>query len=127
MLLAVEAHVVSASSVLFLLLRIIGTAEVIGVLGSPLLVAFLLLLAATFGLATGLLPLAEPRVRVIPTMTERTPPSRGHTLLLQPSIFRRNRTNGQVILRKVMWSDSEQNRQIIGDPTAAFTFLMSHH
>src|SRR5437899_5955078 len=84
MLLAVEAHVISARSVLFLLPRI-GTAEVIGILGSPLLIGFLLLLAPTFGPTTRLLPSLEPRVRVIPMTTERTPPSREHTFLLQPT------------------------------------------
>src|SRR6266576_3555810 len=84
MLLAVEAHVVSARSVLFPLPRI-GTAEVIWILGSPLLIGFLLLLAATFGPTTRLLPSLEPRVRVIPMTTERTPPSREHTFLLQPT------------------------------------------
>ena len=78
MLLTVEAHVVSARSVLFLLMRI-GIAEVIRVLSSPLLIRFLLLLTTTLGPTTGLLPLLEPRVRVIPATTERTPPPREHT------------------------------------------------
>jgi hypothetical protein len=82
MLLTIEAHVVSARSVLFLLMRI-GIAEVIRVLSSPLLIRFLLLPTTTLGPTTGLLPLLEPRVRVIPATTERTPPPREHTFLLQ--------------------------------------------
>src|SRR5205809_4211526 len=38
-----------------------------------------------FGPTTRLLPSLEPRVRVIPMTTERTPPSREHTFLLQPT------------------------------------------
>jgi hypothetical protein len=73
MLLAVAALVVSARSVLFLLKRGIGTAKVIRVVGSPLLIGFLLLLAATVRLTTGLLPPLKPRMRMKPTTTERTP------------------------------------------------------
>ena len=126
MLLAVEAHVISARSVLFLLPRI-GTAEVIGILGSPLLIGFLLLLAPTFGPTTRLLPSVEPRVRVIPMTTERTPPSREHTFLLQPTSSGETNLTSRQILRKVMWSDSGKDTRFSQIQRRIFTFLMSHH
>ena len=81
MLLTVAAHVFGARSVNFLLVRI-STAEVIRVLGSPLLIELALLLLAAFRLTAGLLPLFEPRVGMKPTTTERTSPPREHTFLL---------------------------------------------
>src|SRR5437016_14007507 len=116
MLLAVEAHVISARSVLFLLPRI-GTAEVIGILGSPLLIGFLLLLAPTFGPTTRLLPSVQPRVRVIPMTTERTPPAREHTFLLQPTSSGETNLTSRQLLRKVLWSDSGERHQIFPDAT----------
>ena len=102
MLLPVVAHIVSARSVLFLLMRI-DAAEVIWVLGSPLSIGFLLLLATTFDSATGLLPSLESRVRVVPTTTERTSPPREHrSLLWRTSSAQIDRT-GEPIRRKVMW------------------------
>jgi hypothetical protein len=77
MLLTVVPPVVGARSVLFLLLRI-NTAEVTRILTPPLLIGLSLLLAATVALATGLLPLLEPRMGMKPTTTERTPPPRKH-------------------------------------------------
>jgi hypothetical protein len=82
MLLTVVPPVVGARSVLFLLLRI-NTTEVNRVLPPPLLIGLSLLLAATVALATGLLPLLEPRMGINPTTTKRTSPPREHTLLLR--------------------------------------------
>jgi len=82
MLLAVVAHVFGPRSVLCLLLRI-STAEIVGVLGSPLQIGLPLLLAATLWPATGHLPLLEPRMGMKPTTTERASPSREHAVLLQ--------------------------------------------
>ncbi|PYU38417.1 MAG: hypothetical protein DMG54_30150 [Acidobacteria bacterium] len=82
MLLPVAALVVGARSVLFPLQRI-RIPKVIRVLGPPLLIGLPLLLVATVGPTTGLLPLFEPRMGIKPTTTERTPPPRGHTFLLQ--------------------------------------------
>jgi hypothetical protein len=90
MLLTVVPPVVRAGSVLFLLLRI-NTTEVSRVLPPPLLIGFSLLLAATVALATGLLPLPEPRMGIKPTTTNRTSPPREHTVLLRRNILRRNR------------------------------------
>src|SRR5215831_12274057 len=42
-----------------------------------------LLLPAAFSSTTGLLPLLEPRMRTKPATTERAPPPREHTFLLQ--------------------------------------------
>jgi hypothetical protein len=78
MLLTVVALVFGARSVLFLLERI-DTARVVRVLRPPSLIAFRLLLAATFGATTGLLPLFEPRMGMKPATTERTPPPREHS------------------------------------------------
>lgn len=82
MLLPVAVHVGGARSVGFLLVRI-STAEVIRVLGPPMPIQLLLLLLATLGLATGLLPLFEARMGMKPATTERTPPPWEHTFLLQ--------------------------------------------
>src|SRR6201981_50088 len=82
MLLTVMPPVVGARSVLFLLLRI-NTTVVSRVLPPPLLIGLSLLLAATVALATGLLPLLEPRMGIKPTTTKRTSPPREHTLLLR--------------------------------------------
>ena len=82
MLLAVVAHVFGPRSVLCLLLRI-STAEIVGVLGSPLQIGLPLLLAAARWSATGHLPLLEPRMGMKPTTTERASPSREHAFLLQ--------------------------------------------
>jgi hypothetical protein len=103
MLLAVAALVVGARSVLFLLKRRISTAKVIRVLGSPMLIEFLLLLAATFGPATGLLPLFEPRMGMKPTTTERTPLPQKHTLLLQ------GRSGGEAESRT--WGRRRENKK----------------
>jgi len=70
MLLTVAAPVVEARS-----------AEIIRVLGAPLLIGFALLLLATIRPTTGLLPLFEPRVGTKPATTERTSP-REHVFLL---------------------------------------------
>jgi len=102
MLLAVVAHVVSARSVLFLLMRI-NVAEVIRVLGSPFPIGLLLLLATTFGSTTGLLPSVESRVRAIPTTTERTSPPREHTSLLRRTSSAQTDRTVEPIRRKVMW------------------------
>src|SRR2546430_17317768 len=94
MLLAIEAHVVSARSV-FCFLPHIGTSEVIQVLGPPLLVGFPILLLATVRSATGLLPLFEPRMGMKQTTTERTPPPWKHTFILA-SILRRPKQEGRM-------------------------------
>jgi hypothetical protein len=67
---------------LILLLLRIGAAEVVWVLGPPLLVGLPLLLLATLWQATGLLALTKPRVGVKPTPAERTPSPREHMFLL---------------------------------------------
>ena len=82
MLLTVAPPVVEPRSVLFLLLRI-NTVEVTRVLPPPLLIGLSLLPAATVALATGLLPLLEPRMGIKPTATKRTSPPREHTFLLR--------------------------------------------
>jgi hypothetical protein len=78
MLLTVATLVLGARSVDFLLLRV-GIPKVIRVIGSPLLIGPLLLLAATVRSTTGLLPLLEPRMGMKPATTERTPSPREHT------------------------------------------------
>jgi len=80
MLLTVAAPVVEARSVDFFLM-LISSAEIIRVLGAPLLIGFALLLLATIRPTTGLLPLFEPRVGTKPATTERTSP-REHVFLL---------------------------------------------
>ena len=82
MLLAIVKLVLGARSVLCLLPRI-SAAEVIRVLSPPLLIEPPLLFLTALGPATGLLPLLEPRMGMKPTTTERTPPPREHTFLLQ--------------------------------------------
>jgi hypothetical protein len=99
MLLTIETHVVSAGSVFFFLVRI-GVAEIIWVLGAPLPIGSLLLLMTTFRLPTGSLPLLEPWVRVIPPTTERTPPPREHTFLLQQTSSGKTDWTGRPILQK---------------------------
>jgi hypothetical protein len=79
MLLTVTALVVCSCPVLFLLQRI-KTMEIIGVLGPPLLIGSLLLLAATVRSATGFLPLLESWIGVKPTATKTAPPPPDHTL-----------------------------------------------
>ncbi len=71
MLLTVATLVIGARSVDFLLMRV-GIPKVIRVIGSPLLIGPLLLLAATVRSTTGLLPLLEPRMGMKPATTERT-------------------------------------------------------
>jgi hypothetical protein len=78
MLLTVATLVIGARSVGFLLMRVDIT-KVIRVIGSPLLIGPLLLLAATVRSTTGLLPLLEPRMGMKPATTERTPSPREHT------------------------------------------------
>jgi hypothetical protein len=78
MLLTVATLVLGARSVDFLLMRV-GIPKVIRVIGSPLLIGPLLLLAATVRSTTGLLPLLEPRMGMKPATTERTPSPREHT------------------------------------------------
>jgi hypothetical protein len=78
MLLTVATLVLGARSVDFLLMRV-GITKVIRVIGSPLLIGPLLLLAATVRSTTGLLPLLEPRMGMKPATTERTPSPREHT------------------------------------------------
>jgi uncharacterized membrane protein YoaK (UPF0700 family) len=80
MLLAVAALVIGAGSLDFLLQRIC-TAEVIRMSSPPLLISLVLLLAAAVRTATGFLPLLEPRMRMKPTTTERTPPLWEHVFL----------------------------------------------
>jgi hypothetical protein len=82
MLLAVATLVVGARSIDFLLVRI-SISEVIRVLAPPSLIELPLLLLATLGPTTGLLPLFEPRMGMKPTTTERTSPPWEHTFLLQ--------------------------------------------
>src|SRR6516162_4628419 len=82
MLLAVVAHVFGARSVLCLLLRI-HTAEIIRVLGPPLLIGLPLPLAATLRPTTGHLSLFEPWMGMKPTTTERASAPREHAFLLQ--------------------------------------------
>jgi hypothetical protein len=81
MLLTVAAPVVEARSVDFFLM-LISSAEIIRVLGAPLLIGFALLLLATIRPTTGLLPSFEPRVGTKPATTERTSPPREHVFLL---------------------------------------------
>jgi hypothetical protein len=90
MLAAIEAHVISARSV-FCFLPQISTSGVIQVLDSPLLVGFPLLLLATLRPTTRLLPFFETGMGMKPTTTERTPPSRKHTFLLQHAGLKRNK------------------------------------
>jgi hypothetical protein len=82
MLLTVAALFLGTRSVLFFL-KCISAAKVIGVLVPPFLVEPALLLSAAFSSTTGLLPLLEPRMGMKPATTERTPPPREHTFLLQ--------------------------------------------
>jgi hypothetical protein len=91
MLLAVVAHVFGARSVFFLLLRI-DTAEIIWILDSPFLIGLPLLLAATVGPTTGLLPLVEPWIGIKPATTERTSPPRGHAIVPPANILKRSRS-----------------------------------
>jgi hypothetical protein len=58
---------------------------------SPLLVGFPLLLLATLRPTTRLLPFFETGMGMKPTTTERTPPSRKHTFLLQHAGLKRNK------------------------------------
>jgi len=75
------------------------------VLGPPLLIGLPLLLVATVGPTTGLLPLFEPRMGIKPTTTERTPPPRGHTFLLQRTAWgERNRRGAEEKRKKQLAS-----------------------
>jgi len=93
MQLAIEAHVVSARSVLCFLQRI-GTTEVIRVLGPPLLIEPVLLFLATLGRATSLLALFESRMWMKPAPTVRTPSPREHGFPLQATSQAKKRNRG---------------------------------
>ena len=82
MLLAVATLSLGTRSVLFFL-KCIGAAKVIGVLVPPFLIEPALLLPAAFVPTTALLSLLAPRMGTKPTTTERAPPPREHTFLLQ--------------------------------------------
>src|SRR5690348_8432199 len=82
MLFAVATLFLGTRSVLFFL-KCISAAKVIGVLVPPFLIEPALLLPTAFGSTTGLLPLLEPRMGMKPATTERAPPPREHTFLLQ--------------------------------------------
>jgi hypothetical protein len=80
MLLAVTALVIGSRSVDLLQERI-STLKVIGVLRAPALIGLALVLPATGGPTTGLLPVFEPWMGMKPATTERTPPPLQHKLL----------------------------------------------
>jgi hypothetical protein len=82
MLFAVATLFLGTRSVLFFL-KCISAAKVIGVLVPPFLIEPALLLPTAFGSTTGLLPLLKPRMGMKPATTERAPPPREHTFLLQ--------------------------------------------